>query len=69
MARRGLWNPTTKIEFEMVRETEFIESLAELGKLIYDHFRSRQLQDQSDPSIATSHYDIASSTTRKAGCE
>lgn len=53
MAKRTKWNPKVIVQFEQVSELKFAKTLAELGELIYKEIRSRQLQDQIDPPIAT----------------
>lgn len=68
MPRHNSWPAKPTVYFETVRDSEFTETLAELGGLIYDHFCSRQLQNPNDQSIATSSHEVASENPRKERC-
>ena len=65
MAKRSKWNPRVIIQFEEVSELKFAKTLAELGELIYKEIRSRQLQSQLDPSIATRSEESHRNSERK----
>lgn len=51
--KKKSWEGAVKVNFEPVRESEFRETLAELGELFYSLISSCQLRNQNSPSIAT----------------
>lgn len=65
MAKRSKWNPKVIVQIEEVSELKFAKTLAELGELIYKEIRSRQLQSQTDPSIATKSEESHRNSERK----
>jgi hypothetical protein len=71
MPKRRQWPGGQEVFFEGVRESEFSETLAELGTLIYHEFCSRQLHQKSDTSSAASSSEkiVSPKWVRKERCE
>lgn len=74
MKKRKKWSVNQKLLcHKVVRDSEFQQILAELGRLIYGELSSCQLHLSNDDSIATNAFDVAScgseTKKRKEGCK
>ncbi len=69
MARRSKWLiHKTKVKMVPIRDTEFAETLAVLGQLVYDEFSSQPDSSKStDIPSQPNRYEIASHN-KKEGC-